>query len=339
MLRLLKKKRTFRSRFERRKKHTLLSESLFLLAAIVFFLITAGIFFYNMYMEAPVTFPSDQVVEVHAGSTLADVANNLETLSFIRSSKVFEWTVSMLGGEKRVVAGSYYFGKKLDTIQMAKRLTSGNFGFLPKQVTIPEGFTVNQIADRLKDTFPLFDRDTFIKLAAPREGFLFPDTYEFFPNVTPQTVIDKMSENFEKKTASIQPDLKNSGKSLRDIIIMASIIEKEAKTPESRRIVSGILWKRLKIGMPLQVDAPFAYFLGKNTYELTAQDLQIDSPYNTYKYKGLPIGPIANPGMDSIDAALYPAQTNYLYYFSDKNGDMHYSETLKEHAEQKAKYM
>ena len=120
---------------------------------------------------------------------------------------------------------------------------------------------------------------------------------------------------------------------------MASIIEREAITPEARRIVSGILWKRIKMGMPLQVDATFAYVNGKNTYELTAEDLHIDSKYNTYEYKGLPPGPICNPGLDSIIATIEPTATPYLYYLSEKNGTMHYAKTFEEHKMNKVKYM
>jgi UPF0755 protein len=120
---------------------------------------------------------------------------------------------------------------------------------------------------------------------------------------------------------------------------MASILEAEARTTETRKIISGILWKRMEIGMPLQVDAPFQYIIGKNTFQLTTNDLKFDSPYNTYKYKGLPPGPIGNPGLDAISATVNPIKTNYLYYLSDVRGNMHYAKTFAEHVINKEKYL
>ena len=120
---------------------------------------------------------------------------------------------------------------------------------------------------------------------------------------------------------------------------MASLLEKEARTTESRRIIAGILWKRLEIGMLLQVDAVFGYIINKGSLQLTLEDLSIDSPYNTYRYKGLPIGPIANPGLDSLQAATMPILTDYLFYLSDKEGTMHYSETFEEHKRKKRLYL
>ena len=120
---------------------------------------------------------------------------------------------------------------------------------------------------------------------------------------------------------------------------MASIIEKEVITHEDMKTVSGVLWKRIAIGMPLQVDAVFPYIMGKNTFELTREDLQFDSPYNTYKYKGLPPGPINNPGLDSILAAATPAKTKYVYFLSDKDGNFHYAVSYAQHLANKKKYL
>jgi UPF0755 protein len=120
---------------------------------------------------------------------------------------------------------------------------------------------------------------------------------------------------------------------------MASLVEEETRTPADRRLVAGILWKRIKLGMPLQVDAVFPYINGKNTYEVTARDLKIDSPYNTYLYPGLPIAPIANPGLDSIKAAIEPAESPYLYYLSDRAGAMHYAKTFEEHKRNRELYL
>ena len=147
-----------------------------------------------------------------------------------------------------------------------------------------------------------------------------------------------MEDNFEAKINSLSA-FATTTRSKEDIIIMASILENETRTPEDRRIVSGILWKRLKLGMPLQVDASFVYVNGKNTYELTANDLKIDSPYNTYKYQGLPPGPIGNPGLDSILAALNPTTTKYLYFLSSLDGKMYYAQTFEQHKKNRELYL
>ena len=149
-----------------------------------------------------------------------------------------------------------------------------------------------------------------------------------------------MLENFNVKiTPELNAAVAESGRDFSDIVIMASLIEKEAGSRKDAEIISGILWKRIEIGMPLQVDAVFPYIIGKNTYEVTLQDLEVDSPYNTYKYPGLPIGPISNPGLVSIKAAINPQKTNYLYYLNDTNGVMHYATTFDEHKINKARHV
>ncbi|MCR4306594.1 MAG: endolytic transglycosylase MltG, partial [Candidatus Yonathbacteria bacterium] len=142
-----------------------------------------------------------------------------------------------------------------------------------------------------------------------------------------------------QKTFALRSALEASGKTSGEVITMASIIEKEAITSTDKRLVSGILWKRIDIGMPLQVDAPFAYAIGKNTFQLTLDDLAVDSPYNTYKNQGLPAGPIANPGMESILAALEPEKSSYLFYLSDRKSIIHYSATFEEHKRNKSLFL
>ena len=148
-----------------------------------------------------------------------------------------------------------------------------------------------------------------------------------------------MNDNFNKKMEPWKGAIENSGHSLRDIIIMASILEREATTEKDKTMVAGILWKRISLGMPLQVDATFMYLLGKKSSELTVSDLKMKSAYNTYQNKGLPAGPIANPGIVAIRAAIIPTESPYLYYLSDNNDEMHYAKTFEEHKANKAKYL
>jgi UPF0755 protein len=148
-----------------------------------------------------------------------------------------------------------------------------------------------------------------------------------------------MKSNFFDRIKTLDTEISNFDKPLPDIIKMASIVEEEARTFESKQIIAGILWKRLSIGMPLQVDASFKYINGKGTKDLTLTDLKIDSPYNTYVYKGLPPTPIANPGLVSIKATVTPIKTDYLYFLTDRKGVMHYAKTYSEHLANKKKYL
>ncbi|MDO8522752.1 MAG: endolytic transglycosylase MltG [bacterium] len=206
-------------------------------------------------------------------------------------------------------------------------------------ITIPEGLNFRQIGDLLEKN-GLFTKSDFIAVAQQEEGFLFPDTYRFYKDAKPADIISKMEENFNKKiTQDILDKIGAQKKSLKDIIIMASILEEEVKSTEDRKIVSGILWKRISLGMGLNVDAALTYVLGKTSAELTDKDLKYDTPYNTYRYRGLPPTPISNPGLDTIFAALNPTISKYFYYLTDKKGNAHYAVTLEEHSLNKFKYL
>src|SRR3989344_3809800 len=184
-------------------------------------------------------------------------------------------------------------------------------------VTIPEGLNTGQIGEILERA-GLFPQSEFIIAAEKEEGFLFPDTYRFYKASEPEQVVARMRENFDKKiTPEILDEIKRQNKTLRGIIIMASLLEEEVQSTEDRKLAAGILWKRLKLGMGLNVD----------------------SAPDTYRYRGLPPGPISNPGMDAILAAVYPEPSPYLYYLSGKDGKTHYAKTLEEHALNKYKYL
>lgn len=205
-------------------------------------------------------------------------------------------------------------------------------------VTLPEGFNVYQIASTLQAA-GIVPREEFLKEAISEEGFLFPDTYEFFKDSKPKVIIAKMKKNFEEKTSIFTEDIGKQGKGARDIVIMASLLEEEAALEEDRKLISGILWKRISLGMPLQVDAALTYATGRSSHKLTDADLALDDPYNTYKYKGLPAGPISNPGIGAIEAAINPTSSSYLYYLSDSKGVIHYAKTFEEHKLNKTRYL
>lgn len=176
---------------------------------------------------------------------------------------------------------------------------------------------------------------------ATLEGFLLPDTYEFFDSVTPGEVVFKMLQNFQSKLTKVSlfEEIKNRGLSLYEVLTLASLLEREAIHYEDKRIIAGIIQNRLKKNMPLQIDASLMYVTGRGSLLLTKDDLESDSPYNTYTHKGLPLGPIANPGIDSIKAVLDPQETSYFYYLSDRQYTIHYSMTFEEHKQKKVLYI
>jgi len=287
----------------------------------------------------PAQFPVGTLLAIEEGTTLSGASQILKERSVIRSPFLFKVLVIILAGEGSVFSGDYFLHETQDVLKIAQRLTTGQYGLKPVRITIPEGANVFEIGQLFEEKFPEFSREEFLELAQEKEGYLFPDTYLFLPNVEAEQVFKEMSSNFKKKIEDIKIEIRRSDRKLEEIIIMASLLEEEARTTETRRLIAGILWKRLDIGMALQVDAVFGYIIGKNTFELTLEDLKIDSPYNTYKYPGLPVGPITNPGMDSILAALRPEESTYLFYLSDREGNMYYSETFEGHKIKKQRYL
>ncbi|MCK4918384.1 MAG: endolytic transglycosylase MltG [Candidatus Pacebacteria bacterium] len=305
---------------------------------IIGFLIASALF-YHFLMAPPKDFPKGTIISVELGETLSEISTELEETHVIKSSEIFELFANLLMSGKRIMAGDYFFEKDSSVIRVVWRMIRGSYGIIPTRVVMVEGFTIFDIAETLSSKFENFDKDKFIKLAEDEEGYLFPDTYYFLPNVTPKAVIKTMKENFDKRLEEIALEIEESEKTLEEIVIMASILEKEARTLKSKQKIAGILWKRIDINMPLQVDAVFPYIIGKNTYQLTLEDLKVDSPYNTYANKGLPIGPIANPSIYSLLAAATPVESNYLFYLSDRAGNMYYAEDFEGHKENKRLYM
>lgn len=298
-----------------------------------------GVIFYAVFLQAPASFKSDSIVTVPKGATLSDIATMLEKEGLILSPFWFRNSIILFRGERTAMAGDYYFEKPTHVFAVARRVAFGDHRLAPLRVTLPEGTTAEEMAVILDEKIPGFNAKHFIALAKPKEGRLFPDTYFFLPTVKEEDIVLALERNFERQIATIEAQIERFGKPLGQIIVMASLLEEEARTSETRRIISGILWKRIAIGMMLQVDAVFPYILGKNTYEVTEKDLSFNSPYNTYRYEGLPPGAIANPGLDSILAAVTPIKTPYLYYLSDRAGRMYYARDFETHKVNKELYL
>ncbi len=298
--------------------------------------------FYFFEFRPPRYFPSKATISVSSGESLSEIADQLEKDNVIRSPFWFINFVILLRHEHAVVGGNYCFNMPLNVFEVAKRMVSGQFGMGQIKTTIPEGSNVSDIANLLKKNYPDFNTKGFIDMAKSKEGYLFPDTYYFGADVSPEDVVSSMTAGFQRKVinnSEVQNLVASSTHSLSDILKMASILEGEARKMRTRQIIAGILWNRIKLGMPLQVDVSLKYIDGKGSAELTKSDLKVDSPYNTYLYKGLPPTPISNPGIDSITAAATPISTNYLYFLAGNDDVVYYASTLAEHAANKQKYL
>ena len=308
---------------------------------------------------------NQKTVEIIPGIGSRKIADVLKKEGVIRSKWVFVTYVSLLGKASSLKPGIYTF-ESLPIQKITEILIENKKNGVT--ITIPEGWSKEDIAAYLekehiaqKGEFLGFlgvtkaedyrNRFSFLTLAPKDiglEGFLFPDTYQIYTTATPKEITEKMLENFDKKLDSdLKNDLTENAHTLLEVMTIASLIEKEVQSDDDRALVSGILWKRLSRGMPLQVDASIIYAKNLasgvknegNNNRLSLQDLKIDSPYNTYRHTGLPPSPIANPGLSAIRAAIYPKESSYLYYLSAPDGKTIFSETLEEHNEARAKYL
>jgi len=307
-------------------------------AAVILFVVLS----YQFFFSAPSKFPTGQIYDLKAGQTLSIVSNNFIQKDIIKSNFWFKSFVYVFTlGKATMIEGDYALFKKQSVVSLAWRVTHGLLDIVPIRITIPEGYNSFEIADILANNFPSFDKKIFLNLVQSEklEGYLFPDTYFIMPNMKEAEIIKMMTDNFKRKIVEFETLIKKFGKSESDVIKMASIIEEEGRTTETREIIAGILWKRLLVKMPLQVDSSFKYINGKTTETLTADDLKIDSPYNSYTNRGLPPTAISNPGLEAIKATINPIKTPYFYFLSDKDGNMHYAVTFDEHIANKLKYL
>lgn len=300
----------------------------------------AGAFFAAWFLSrSPSAEERTVTVEISSGSSVSDIALLLHKEEVIRSPLLFTFLARVTKADTLLGSGVFLFKMPMNVFSVLTQVRLHRYGITRTKITIPEGTPLSLMAGMFSASLPNFDKSKFIEETRGMEGYLFPDTYFFFANATSGPVISVLSDNFIKKTAALKSEAEAAQKNWNDVIVMASLIEEEAVTDADRKIISGILWARIDRGMKLQVDAPFVYMLGKASSEITIADLSHDSPWNTYLYKGLPPAPISNPGLLAIDAALHPTKTNYLFYLSDKNGDMHYAKTFEEHKLNKAKYI
>ena len=315
-------------------------------AALVFILM----FYFWWRIRTPFSAVGEKIIfKVEKGQSAKTIAENLKNADLIDETFIFRLYVFLALGQYALKTGDYELSPKMPVRDIADTIVIG--GVNEVLITIPEGFTLRQIEDRLIDA-KLAQKGEIINFkftvappilndkpkTASLEGYLFPDTYRFFKDTLPSDIVSKMVANFESKlTPELKIAMSNSGRGVYENMTMASLIEKEVKNDSDRKIVSGILWKRLANKIPFQVDATLIYITGRK--EIVDADKKINSPYNTYYYRGLPKGPIANPGLSAIGAAVFPESSPYWYYLSAKSGETIFSRTLEEHNRNRAIYL
>jgi UPF0755 protein len=306
---------------------------------LVVFLTAGSFVIIKTYNRPPVDFSSPTSVTVEAGLTAKAVTQRLEEANVVRSKHFLYFVLTLLHEPTDIKASIFVFDEPLTTVAVAKRLVTGDFDSDLIRFTHFEGERATHIATNASKVLENFDTGAFLTLAVPLEGKLYPDTYFVPADFTAQQLVDLMLQTFKEEAAPLEDKLAQSDFTLEEILTLASILEREANSPESMRIVSGILQGRMEAGMPLQADASVEYILDKPLKELKAEDLKVDSPYNTYLNRGLPPTPIGNPGIEAITAVLEPTPTDYVYYITDNEGNFHYTETYDEHLDNVERYL
>jgi len=281
-----------------------------------------------------------KLIEIPENSNALQIANILKKENIIKSIDWFIFWTNYYKVQNKLQAGIYEFKGRTPLKKVIEKLVKGQISLI--SITVPEGSTCTEIG-KILERKKIVSCEEFEKYAKTKklEGYLFPDTYFFPLNVSMETVINMMYANFKQKMKEIYGEeefLKKKPNEIKKIITIASIIEKEANVDSERPIVASVIYNRLRKNLPLQSCATVEYALGYHKPKLYDKDLKIKSPYNTYIYKGLPPTPICNPGKKSIEAAIYPAKTNYLYFVSKGDGTNYFSSTSKEHLEAKEKY-
>ena len=304
----------------------------------LFFLITI-LFITAIYFPLDENSATQKVVNIPSGTNAKEIVDVLEKNEIIRKNNyTIRILTKLLKLEDQLKYGEYNLSPSMDMLQILDKLVKGEV--ITYKITIPEGYTYTQIA-ALLDKKEIAEKGNFLKLLEdeekPLEGYLFPDTYEVPKKYGAENMVKAMLSNFNKIVIENKfiEKAEKIGFSLDEIITLASIIEKEAKFSDEKNKVSSVFHNRLKKGMKLQSCATIQYILEEPKEKLEEKDLKIDSPYNTYLYRGLPPGPVCNPGFDSIIAALEPAEEDYLYFVLGENGRHIFSKTYQEHLRNK----
>ncbi|MFH0819580.1 MAG: endolytic transglycosylase MltG [bacterium] len=313
-------------------------------------------FFYSVVNPCPSLKGVKEFI-IDKGDGVNQISQKLKKEGFICSRLVFENYVWLIGKKNQFKAGRHFLPRDVNIRHLVNLLTSGQSLTNELTIKVLEGWTIDEIAEYLAKQKIVKKEDFLNAVKLPDdfhfdflkeinsqnktlEGYLFPDTYRIYQTATAQDIIKKMITNFDQKlNRELREEIKKQGKSISQIVVMASILEKEAGSDEDRAMIADIFWRRLKKGIGIQADSTVNYITGKKTPSISYEDAQIDSLYNTYKYRGLPPGAICNPGLSSIKAAIYPKANDYWYFLSTKDGKIIYSKNLEEHNLNKVEYL
>lgn len=333
---------------------------LFILAALIFYSYISKNAFEGVASASNIS--KEFIIEEGEGSKI--IGAKLESEGLIKDKNYFYFYIWKTDTAGSLQAGVYELSPNMTIGEMVEKFNAGKIVLKTVKLTIPEGYTNKKIVNVLREKKPSIASD-FEKIVnckclneencqcdqfsgkyeilkqipkgVDMEGYLFPDTYFIDETETGATLVSKFLNNFNNKVdKDLRKSINQQGKTLHEIVTMASIIEREVKTDKDRKIVSGIFWDRMKDDFPLQSCATLAYFLDVDKPQFSYEETQIESEYNTYRYPGMPPGPISNPGIASIDAAVFPEQTDYYYFLSNpETGKIFYSKDLDEHNQKK----
>ncbi len=337
-----------------------------LLAGILLAVIL-GSFFFLRLDRAVSKETASKLYVVQQGDGVREIAQGLEKVGLIRSERFFLFTAWRRGNQTDFKAGTFELSPSMTTAEIEAAIAGGKPISNEREVTILEGWTLDDIAEYLEKEGIASQQELYAeagesaKFAKPGslpdwsasypalkdfpvnaslEGYLFPDTYRIYADGGAKALVRRMLDNFETKlTPELRQEIVSKNRSIRDIVIMASVIEREVRGAEDGAMVSDIFWKRVDTGRGLEADSTVNYITGHSKPSVSWEETRIDHPWNTYKYRGLPAGPIGNPGMAAILAAIRPKSNPYWYFLTDKDGNVHYAKTLEEHNANKAKYL
>lgn len=310
-------------------------------------------------IPAPAAQGKTVLITVKKGESAKSIGNTLEQQGIIRSSRLFQVLVGVTGVQNSLEAGDYEFDPGLPAVEVVRRIAEGRTA--SREVLIPEGRRVEEVADILDRSGVVKKQDFLDALVRSRysepflaqtstadlEGYVFPATYDFFRDEKPADVVDTFLRAFQTNVAD-KLQLEGQDLTLDQVITLASIVEREAVVPAERPLIASVYLNRMRLGIALQADPTVQYAVAQSAdsvqqygywkKDLTLDDLKVESSYNTYVHPGLPPGPIASPGLDSIQAVIRPQQTNYLFFVARGDGSHAFAETLEEHLKNVQKY-
>ncbi|TVR67055.1 MAG: endolytic transglycosylase MltG [Spirochaetaceae bacterium] len=307
--------------------------------------------------ESPDDAPPEMILEILPGQGLRTVSRSMVAAGLARNARLVEWYGRYRGFQTRLQAGRYQVSSRQSPAEILARIVAGDALFEEITVTIPEGWSLDDIASHLQ-YIGLFEAEQFREAVVMQEsyrdfdflgpleddtildGYLFPETYRLFPESTPESLIRRMLVTFGRRVSpELRSEIDRQGRTLHEVLTLASIVQKESAGAPEMPDVAGVFWHRLRIGMRLESDATVNYVLGTNRRQPTFADTAVEHPYNTYRNAGLPPGPIGNPGMDAIMAAIYPSDTEYLFFLHKHDYEIVLSRTFAEHLAAKARYL